>query len=93
MAGHARFGGGDAREGAGFRRRVAEAAVNAVARDVTLVAEGNGLLLRHADLRDVRRPIECRRQPRTYQKHCYRYQYAGARKRVCAFFEYLCHAL
>lgn len=58
MAGHAGFGRGDAGEGTRLNGGVAVAAVDAVAADVALVAEGDGLFARDVALGDHRPPIK-----------------------------------
>src|ERR1022692_1288798 len=51
MASHAGLGRRNPREGGGFHRRVAEAAIDAQSADVMLVAERHRLFLGHVDLR------------------------------------------
>lgn len=67
MTVHAGGRGRQSCEGVGFYGRVTIAAINAVVRDVMLMAEGHGLLARNARFRDVRRAANgdyCPRQPR-----------------------------
>ena len=58
MAVHARLRRRDAGEGRGLDGRVAIAAIDAVTRDVALVAELDGLFARDVDLRHPRRSID-----------------------------------
>src|SRR5262249_48865953 len=82
MAVHARLGGRNAREGGILDRRVAIAAVDAVARNVPLVAELNRLFARNVRFGDPGRSVDRAEQPAEAGDEKHRAEDANASNRV-----------